>query len=303
MPVIARRLLLLLMCLHGTALFAASAYIVDGDGDNVSDEIDDCPYTHVGVQVDGRGCAIRRDDSDLDGVPDDDDDCPYSVAGAVIDAKGCALDADFDGVADGIDRCPSSPLAKPVDALGCAVGERPTAMAARPVTPAPTRPRAVSRVPAPATAQPLPAPVPVPVLAAPAPIIAVSPPPVGMPAASLPSALASPAMRSTAEAPKMRLMFDFNSARLGAGDKASISGYARIFLRQLNSQPGTILSIKAYADSRETDTTIAVARMTTVRKALREAGIPAERVRAENSVFTDGDAGHNRRVEAEVSRP
>ena len=103
--------------LLSAAVLAATPYVVDGDGDAVSDEIDDCPYTHPGVQVDAKGCPLSREDGDLDGVPDESDDCPYSAAGAAIDAKGCALDSDFDGVANGIDRCPGSGLALPLPLL------------------------------------------------------------------------------------------------------------------------------------------------------------------------------------------
>lgn len=124
MPVSIRRFMLM-VCMSCVAMATTAApLIVDGDGDAISDEIDDCPYTHMGIRVDSKGCPRKRDDGDLDGVTDEDDSCPYTVSGAVIDVHGCAIDSDFDGVANGVDRCPRSPLSRLVDAQGCASGER-----------------------------------------------------------------------------------------------------------------------------------------------------------------------------------
>jgi OOP family OmpA-OmpF porin len=88
----------------------------DEDGDGVTDDIDVCPATPVGVRVDARGCPL---DSDGDGVPDHQDACGNTPRGAQIDARGCPIDSDGDGVFDGLDRCASTPAGANVDASGC----------------------------------------------------------------------------------------------------------------------------------------------------------------------------------------
>ncbi|MDO9454123.1 MAG: thrombospondin type 3 repeat-containing protein [Stagnimonas sp.] len=243
---------------------AQSPYMVDGDGDLVSDEIDDCPYTHPGVQVDSKGCPVRRDDSDLDGLPDDVDDCPYSTPGAVVDQKGCALDTDFDGVANGIDRCPKTPLALPVNAIGCAAGERPDPAAA---------PRSSVGLPTAGASVP-----------------AVVLGPIGSRNSVNPSAL-------VAEAPELILRFHHNSARLGRSDLAAIKAYTKVFARRLMADSAARLHISAYADAQEPDAaTLAAARMAAVRAAFSQEGIAADRIQAENAVQKSGTAARNRRV-------
>ena len=96
---------------------AACGDVVDADGDGVSDDLDQCPKTAAGTQVDAKGCAL---DSDGDGIANDLDQCPGTSAGAKTDSKGCALDADGDGVADNFDRCPGTPAGASVNGRGCA---------------------------------------------------------------------------------------------------------------------------------------------------------------------------------------
>lgn len=112
------------------SFFAAAmpALIVDGDGDGISDEYDDCPYSAPDSVVTSNGCTEGSQDSDGDGVEDSQDDCPYSPPGAWIDSSGCALDADFDGVADGLDLCVRTELKAKVDPRGCAAGQSPVAV-------------------------------------------------------------------------------------------------------------------------------------------------------------------------------
>lgn len=306
MTVFIRRFSLLLIgALLMTTAGAATPYLVDGDGDQVSDEIDDCPYTHIGVTVDAKGCPLSRDDADLDGVPDDDDDCPYSATGAVIDVHGCAIDADFDGVADGIDRCPQTGLALPVDARGCARDE--TAQA-------PPAPRVV---PPPRPAEPpLVAPAARPVAAS-APIIAAvelppsAPPPapqasplVIAPATSAPPPLEPPVIvePSVAESPEMIVRFGYDSVRLGSGDLAAIQGYAKIFARRLATSPASKVRLRAFADERETGVAaLAAARLSAVVQALVQRGVAADRIQADSGLLEGGDAGNNRRVEARLA--
>lgn len=356
---------------------AATPLLVDGDADGVSDEIDECPYTHVGIRVDALGCPLQREDGDLDGVPDVEDDCPYSPEKAVIDARGCALDSDFDGVANGLDRCPKTGLSLTVDMLGCARSEKPdpSVVAAKPaaavkpapaaVTPALPKPSAVEPAskPAPVVAKAAAPAAPPAIIAAPQPVVALvipdrlsptriespeqpdielAPAPQALPLAEAtpapdaeaktpPAAAAKPVLIAAApkspaepakpeaasqpaapvesdavaallESPRLTLRFLPDSARLGTVDLASIESYARFFKRSLEASPAARLELKAYADGAETKPSALVAlRLTNVRKRLIELGVAASRIRAETLVVDEGDAGRNRRVEAEVS--
>ncbi|MEJ0036570.1 MAG: OmpW family outer membrane protein [Gammaproteobacteria bacterium] len=61
----------------------------DSDGDGVRDDLDKCPNTPPGTQVDAAGCPL---DSDHDGVPDYLDKCPGTPAGIKVDEQGCEVD-------------------------------------------------------------------------------------------------------------------------------------------------------------------------------------------------------------------
>ena len=70
----------------------AKAAPKDSDMDGVMDNVDACPKTPVGKEVDERGCMIVEAapvDTDGDGVMDPDDQCPGTPAGALIDESGC----------------------------------------------------------------------------------------------------------------------------------------------------------------------------------------------------------------------
>ncbi len=88
----------------------------DSDGDGVPDNLDRCPNTPKGVEVDSVGCPL---DSDGDGVPDYLDKCPNTPKEAKVDSVGCPLDSDGDGVPDYLDKCPDTPAGIPVDGHGC----------------------------------------------------------------------------------------------------------------------------------------------------------------------------------------
>ncbi|HNY30592.1 MAG TPA: OmpA family protein [Fibrobacteria bacterium] len=88
----------------------------DADSDGVSDNLDNCQNTPMGVSVDGTGCPI---DSDKDGVADHLDKCSETPAGVSVDESGCPVDSDKDGVADHLDKCPGSPEGEKVDSTGC----------------------------------------------------------------------------------------------------------------------------------------------------------------------------------------
>jgi OOP family OmpA-OmpF porin len=89
---------------------------LDSDGDGIVDELDRCPNTPRGVEVDAQGCPL---DSDGDGVPDYLDQCPRTPRGAAVDSTGCPLDSDGDGVPDYKDQCPGTPKGATVNAVGC----------------------------------------------------------------------------------------------------------------------------------------------------------------------------------------
>ncbi|MDI6807644.1 MAG: OmpA family protein [Candidatus Eisenbacteria bacterium] len=89
---------------------------IDSDGDGIPDYLDKCPTTPPGVKTDAKGCPL---DTDSDGVPDYLDKCPGTSPGVKTDANGCPLDGDSDGVPDYLDKCPGTPKGEKVDASGC----------------------------------------------------------------------------------------------------------------------------------------------------------------------------------------
>jgi OOP family OmpA-OmpF porin len=98
------------------AAAAVVAVVKDSDGDGVVDDLDRCPGTPSGVQVDKDGCPL---DSDGDGVYDYLDRCPGTPPGVKVDRNGCPLDSDGDGVYDYLDKCPGTPAGVKVDQDGC----------------------------------------------------------------------------------------------------------------------------------------------------------------------------------------
>ncbi len=100
--------------------------VQDSDNDGVIDDVDQCPNTPAGDEVDAVGCTvIDNKDTDNDGVLDVNDLCPNTPAGATVDATGCIVDepsdSDGDGVNDDIDQCPNTPEGDTVNAIGCTV--------------------------------------------------------------------------------------------------------------------------------------------------------------------------------------
>ncbi len=75
----------------------------DQDNDGVPDDIDECPDTPPGVEVDEKGCPLDRD---KDGIPDYLDDCPDDPG--LPEYNGCP-DTDGDGIIDKYDDCPELP--------------------------------------------------------------------------------------------------------------------------------------------------------------------------------------------------
>jgi OOP family OmpA-OmpF porin len=91
---------------------------LDKDGDGVLDEVDRCPNSKAGEEVDEFGCLIKPD-ADKDGVPDDDDKCPKTPEGTKVDYRGCEIDSDDDGIVDSKDQCPNTSKEFVVDGYGC----------------------------------------------------------------------------------------------------------------------------------------------------------------------------------------
>ena len=89
---------------------------LDSDGDGVIDDVDKCPNTPRGMEVDAQGCPL---DSDGDGVVNNADKCPSTPPGVAVDASGCPPDSDADGVPDYLDQCPSTPKGATVNQVGC----------------------------------------------------------------------------------------------------------------------------------------------------------------------------------------
>ncbi|HEX5387450.1 MAG TPA: OmpA family protein [Gemmatimonadales bacterium] len=109
----------------GLSLLFGNSY--DSDHDGVKNDVDRCPNTPRGEQVDASGCSDSQRDSDTDGVKDNVDKCPNTPAGEKVDADGCAdsqKDADGDGVLNTVDKCPNTPSGEQVDADGCAASQR-----------------------------------------------------------------------------------------------------------------------------------------------------------------------------------
>lgn len=111
----------------------------DADGDEVGDNVDNCPDTPNGDQTDtdedgeGDACELPIVDSDLDGVPDADDNCPAESNPDQLDrdedGTGDACepppppDGDGDGIPDAGDNCPSIVNAEQTDTDGDGAGD------------------------------------------------------------------------------------------------------------------------------------------------------------------------------------
>ncbi|MCB2376594.1 OmpA family protein [Hymenobacter sp. BT635] len=139
---------------HSVGLTFNLGQAPDADEDDVADQLDKCPNTPAGVEVDERGCPLDGDqdqvpdyldacateagspeargcpDKDGDGIVDAEDTCP-EVAGKG-ELSGCP-DADADGIPDQEDKCPDTAPGTSVDFTGCPVPD-----AAEPAKPADT---------------------------------------------------------------------------------------------------------------------------------------------------------------------
>jgi hypothetical protein len=120
---------------EGVSVYAPGL-VVDGDGDGVGDDADNCPEVANADQADadmddlGDACDEVMDlDGDGDGVADGADNCPEDAnadqADLDEDAQGdaCDDDQDGDGVANGEDNCPRAENANQADADNNGVGD------------------------------------------------------------------------------------------------------------------------------------------------------------------------------------
>jgi hypothetical protein len=94
----------------------------DDDGDGVTNDIDNCPDTPSGEEVDDSGCSSSQIDMDGDGITNDIDQCENTPTGEEVNENGCSasqLDDDGDGITNDIDQCENTPNGEEVDANGC----------------------------------------------------------------------------------------------------------------------------------------------------------------------------------------
>ncbi|MGB5459292.1 MAG: BspA family leucine-rich repeat surface protein [Eudoraea sp.] len=70
---------------------AAVFEILDSDEDGVTDDLDTCPDTPGGEQVDENGCSDSQKDTDNDGISDDIDVCPNTPEGEEVNEQGCPI--------------------------------------------------------------------------------------------------------------------------------------------------------------------------------------------------------------------
>lgn len=252
---------LLVMLAATTAQARAPMPFIDGDGDGIADEVDECLYSPAGAKVDARGCS-NESDEDEDGVSDSIDDCPYSPPAALVNAKGCALDEDYDGVADGIDLCPRSELGAVADFSGCVAGQIRIAAVSRPAAGAAASVR-----------QPVSKPQPGDDVAA---VVAVAAEP------TRPAAVSNgPVSSGRQDALFSTLYFSPGSQELNAQTQAKLDRAVKDLIERLNRQPELNLLIVGHsttgADPVLADN-LSAARANRVKSFLIRAGIPNGRV-------------------------
>lgn len=214
-------------------------------------------------------------DGDVDGVEDTADACPLSPAGAVVDRQGCALDEDVDGTADGVDRCPNTPLGAAVDARGCAPAQRPLgAQTSRAATASTSVSSVVAIKPAPSSLPP----APLPRIVVPTSKQRPAMPPAGGDTA-MRAARASSSGRSL---PELTLYFDGGDSRLSAESRRALEDTRDLLREDLERNAQATLVLSGHADTKidghAAAPRLAAQRVSAVRQALIEAGLPPQRL-------------------------
>ena len=106
-------------------------YNLDSDNDGIADDVDTCPFTQQGQEVDSNGCSQYQKDDDQDGVSNAEDLCAATPYQETVDANGCSdsqkeTDTDGDGLRDPYDLCPGSDNEQPVDENCCNLSQKDT---------------------------------------------------------------------------------------------------------------------------------------------------------------------------------
>ncbi|MDA8677855.1 thrombospondin type 3 repeat-containing protein [Luminiphilus sp.] len=105
---------------------------LDGDGDGIPDDTDNCPLISNADQLDTDGDGLGDvcdDDLDGDGITDSSDNCPLVSNADQLDTDGdglgdvCDDDLDGDGIANSRDNCPLVSNPSQSDSLGNGVGD------------------------------------------------------------------------------------------------------------------------------------------------------------------------------------
>lgn len=222
-------------------------------------------------------------DGDADGWEDTVDACPLSPAGAIVDREGCALDEDIDGTADGVDRCPNTPLGAAVDARGCTPAQRPLRVATPPAAAAPT--------PSIVAANPAPSYVPTEQLQR---ILLPS-------GGSRPATVTARAGAPGRPVPELTLYFEGGDSRLSSDSRRALEDTKDLLREDLDRNAQATLVLSGHADTKVDGhgvaPRLAAQRVSVVRQALIEAGLPPHRL----SVRAAG-VGEPRYAGAELAR-
>ena len=105
---------------------------LDGDGDGIPDDTDNCPLISNADQLDTDGDGLGDvcdDDLDGDGITNMSDNCPLTSNADQLNADGdglgdvCDDDLDGDGITNSSDNCPLVPNPNQSDSLDNGVGD------------------------------------------------------------------------------------------------------------------------------------------------------------------------------------